>query len=362
MKNNKKIGAVLVIGLAYKYMQNKEKGRKRGLNDLIENLQKIQDVKEVLDPTEPDSESKKTKKQTKTGDYPNKPITIMVPFTPDTVDDYHARTVFESTLSQNYLGQPSVIINKPGNGGIKGWNSYAKAKKDGYDLATYNLPNIISHPIVSNTKYIIDNFEPIANWGADPVVLIVPLDSEFNSVDDLLKFANKNPRKVTFSGVGKFISHHIAFLQFAKATSTKLRYISKKNSVNALNAVKIGKVTAGFNSVSHVNRLKDDFKILAIADLQRDNTFLPNVPTFKELGINVDDTSVHYRGIMGPKGLDPNIISYLENQCLLMFNDKNTLTTMKNNRHEVRIMNRQQVQIMWEEKKRKLSKILKKSS
>ena len=75
----------------------------------------------------------------------------------------------------------------------------SKARNDGYDLAAYNVPHFISQSIVfDDTKYNIDNLEPIANWGADPAVLIVGPDSPFNSVADLLKFAKANPGKVTF--------------------------------------------------------------------------------------------------------------------------------------------------------------------
>jgi len=192
------------------------------------------------------------------GDYPDRPISVVVAYNPGGATDFQARlvTMMAAHPKKDYLGQPIVIINKPGAGGKVGWNWFAsKARNDGYDLAAYNVPHFISQSIVfDDTKYNIDNLEPIANWGADPAVLIVGPDSPFNSVADLLKFAKANPGKVTFSGAGKFVGHHIAFLQFQKASGVKITYVPHTGGVPALAAVKGGQVMAGFNNLSDAYR------------------------------------------------------------------------------------------------------------
>ncbi len=271
------------------------------------------------------------------GDYPDRPISVVVAYNPGGATDFQARlvTMMAAHPKKDYLGQPIVIINKPGAGGKVGWNWFAsKARNDGYDLAAYNVPHFISQSIVfDDTKYNIDNLEPIANWGADPAVLIVGPDSPFNSVADLLKFAKANPGKVTFSGAGKFVGHHIAFLQFQKASGVKITYVPAYRS-------------------------QKDIKILAIADVQRETTFLPNVPTLREEGVDVDNSSVNFRGIMAPKGTDPKIIEFLAAKVPLMFNDKKTLKQMKKGGSPVRIMNRAEVQAMWKARKVSLTKLL----
>ena len=324
----------------------------------------------------------------KAGDYPDRPISVMVAYNPGGATDFQARlvTMMAAHPKKDYLGQPIVIVNKPGAGGKVGWNWFAsKARKDGYDLAAYNIPHFVSQSIVfDDTKYNIDNLEPIANWGADPAVLIVSKDSQFNSVADMLKFAKANPGKVTFSGAGKFVGHHIAFLQFQKAiwwptnfpapekfvghhiaflqfqkaSGAKLTYVPHTGGVPALAAVKGGQVMAGFNNLSDAFRSQNDIKILAIADLQREKTFLPNVPTLKEEGLDVDNSSVNFRGIMAPKGTSPEIIEYLAAKVPLMFNDKKTLKQMKKGGSPVRIMNRAEVQEMWKARKVSLTKLL----
>jgi tripartite-type tricarboxylate transporter receptor subunit TctC len=295
-------------------------------------------------------------------DFPDRPISVMVAYNPGGATDFQARlvTMMAAHPKTNYLGQPIVIVNKPGAGGKVGWNWFAdKARKDGYDLAAYNIPHFVSQSIVfDDTKYNIDNLEPIANWGADPAVLIVSKDSQFNSATDLVKYAKANPGKVTFSGAGKFVGHHIAFLQFEKASGADITYVPHTGGVPALAAVKGGQVMAGFNNLSDAYRSQNDIKILAIADLQREKTFLPNVPTLKEEGIDVDNSSVNFRGIMAPKGTPKEVIDFLAKQVPLMFNDKKTLGQMKKGGSPVRIMNRSEVQEMWKARKKSLTTLL----
>ena len=295
-------------------------------------------------------------------DYPDRPISVMVAYNPGGATDFQARlvTMMAAHPKTNYLGQPIVIVNKPGAGGKVGWNWFAdKARKDGYDLAAYNIPHFVSQSIVfDDTKYNIDNLEPIANWGADPAVLIVSKDSQFNSAADLVKYAKANPGKVTFSGAGKFVGHHIAFLQFEKASGADITYVPHTGGVPALAAVKGGQVMAGFNNLSDAYRSQNDIKILAIADLQREKTFLPNVPTLKEEGIDVDNSSVNFRGIMAPKGTPKEVIDFLAKQVPLMFNDNKTLGQMKKGGSPVRIMNRSEVQEMWKARKKSLTTLL----
>ena len=295
-------------------------------------------------------------------DYPDRPISVMVAYNPGGATDFQARlvTMMAAHPKTNYLGQPIVIVNKPGAGGKVGWNWFAsQARKDGYDLAAYNIPHFVSQSIVfDDTKYDINNLEPIANWGADPAVLIVNKDSQFNTAADLVKYAKANPGKVTFSGAGKFVGHHIAFLQFEKASGADITYVPYTGGVPALAAVKGGQVMAGFNNLSDAYRSQNDIKILAIADLQREKTFLPNVPTLKEEGIDVDNSSVNFRGIMAPKGTPNDVIEFLAKQVPLMFNDKKTLGEMKKSGSPIRIMNRSEVQEMWKAREKSLTTLL----
>jgi tripartite-type tricarboxylate transporter receptor subunit TctC len=291
-------------------------------------------------------------------DYPSKPLQLMVSYPPGGATDFQARIV--TMMGSQYLKEPIVIINKAGAGGQVGWNWFAtSATKDGYDLGAYNLPHFIAQSIVFDTKYNVDNVEPIANWGADPAVLIVPKNSPFNSVKDFVDFAKKNPGKITVSGAGLYVGHHIATLQLEKAANIKLTYVPAKGGVAALQMVMGGQVMAGFNNLSDAFRGQDRFKILAVADNERNKEFLPNVPTFKESGINVDDSSVNFRGIMVPKGTPQPVIAMLSAEMPKMFHDKHVISKMKAGGSPLHVMTRDQVQKMFKSRHEYLAALLK---
>ncbi len=296
--------------------------------------------------------------------YPDRPIGVMVAYNPGGATDFQARIATLSSDKRDKeqkplsIGAPIYVTNKPGAGGRKGWNWFAeKASADGYMMAAYNVPHFIAQSIVYDTKYNINNLEPVGNWGADPAVLIVGKDSKFNSATELVEFARANPGAVTVSGAGKYVGHHIAYLQFVKAASAKMTYVPGAGGVGALKLVKGGQVMAGFNNLSDSARTAGDIKILAVADLER-HAFLPDVPTLQELGIDVDNSSVNFRGLMVPKGTDQAIIDYLAQKVPLMFNENKTLGKMKQTNSPVRIMNRDEVLAMWQERQTALTDLL----
>lgn len=296
-------------------------------------------------------------------EYPDRPIGVMVAYNPGGATDFQARIATLNAAKEAdgkalYVGQPMYVINKPGAGGRKGWNWFAeKAPTDGYMLGAYNVPHFIAQSVVFDTKYNIDNLEPVGNWGADPAVLIVGKDSRFDTARELVDYAKANPGRVTVSGAGKYVGHHIAHLQLAKATGTDLKYVPGKGGVGALQLVKGGQVTAGFNNLSDSARAAGDIKILAVADLER-HEYLPEVPTFRELGIDVDNSSVNFRGLMVPKGTPQDVVDHLAKTVPAMFGDKKTLGKMRQTNSPVRIMSRDEVIAMWKERQVALTELL----
>lgn len=294
-------------------------------------------------------------------DYPDRPISVMVSYGAGGATDFQARIVTMVAGNEEYLGQPIVILNRPGAGGRVGWNHFAsKAKADGYELAAYNVPHFIAQSIKFDTKYNIDNLEPIANWGADPAVFVVGKDSPFDTMADVVEFAKSNPGKITVSGAGLFVGHHIAFLQIQKETGVEMTYVpSKGGGAAALKSVIGGQVMAGINNLSDAFRSRDNLKILGVADNQRDEDFLPDVPTFKEQGFEVDDSSVNYRGIMVRKGTPQEIIDRLATQVPKMFENDRVRAQMAKAGSPLRVLNREQVKAMWEERQVFLTELLK---
>jgi tripartite-type tricarboxylate transporter receptor subunit TctC len=297
------------------------------------------------------------------GDYPDRPVSVMVSYGAGGATDFQARIVTMVAGNDDLLTQPIVIINKPGAGGRVGWNWFAtEAEADGYTLAAYNIPHFIAQSIEGGVKYSADAFEPIANWGSDPAVVVVPKDSPYNSIKELLDFAKENPGKVTLSGAGLFVGHHIAALQIEKAAGVKLAYIpTKGGGAAAMKAVIAGDVVGGINNLSDAFRAREsgNVKILAVADNQRNEKFLPDVPTLKEAGYDVDDSSVNYRGIMAKKGTPPEVIEKLAKIVPEMFKNGRVAKQMAAGGSPMKIMTRAEVQKMWTDRQAYLEDLLK---
>ena len=295
-------------------------------------------------------------------DFPDRPIGVAVSYGAGGATDFQARIVTMVAGNEDQLGQPIYILNKPGAGGRKGWNWFATdVEADGYTMSAYNIPHFIAQSIKGGVKYSKDSFEPIANWGADPAVVVVGKDSKFNTMQDLVAFAKENPGKTTTSGAGLFVGHHIAALQIEKACDCKLAYIpTKGGGAAAMKAVIAGEVLAGVNNLSDAFRAQEagTVKILGVADLER-NEFLPDVPTLKEAGLDVDNSSVNFRGLMVPKGTPQDIIALLSAKVPEMFKHARVAKRMKAGGSPMHIMTRDEVIAMWDKRQATLTELLK---
>lgn len=293
--------------------------------------------------------------------YPERPIMMMVSYGAGGATDFQARIVTMTAGNEDALGMPIAILNKPGAGGRVGWNWLAtQADADGYTLGAYNIPHFIAQSIKGGVEYSADTFEPIANWGADPAVLVVGADSEFNTLQDVMDFATANPGKLTTSGAGLFVGHHIAALQMEKAGDMKLAYIpTKGGGAAAMKAVIAGDTMAGINNLSDAFRAREagNVKILAVADLER-NEFLPDVPTMMEAGLDVDNSSVNFRGVMVPKGTPQEIIDKLAATVPEMFANGRVAGKMKAGGSPMNIMTRDEVLAMWAAREETLKELL----
>lgn len=294
-------------------------------------------------------------------DYPDRPVSLMVSYGAGGATDFQARIVTMVAGNEDYLGQPIVIINKPGAGGRVGWNWFASdAENDGYTMGAYNIPHFIAQSIEGGVKYSAESFEPVANWGADPAVVVVGADSPYNTIEELVAFATENPGKVTLSGAGLYVGHHIAALQIEKATGAKMAYIpTAGGGAAAMKAVIAGDVVAGVNNLSDAFRAREagNVKILAVADLERSD-FIDDVPTLMEAGFDVDNSSVNFRGVMVPKGTPQEIIDQLAATVPKMFENARVAKQMKAGGSPMHIMTRDEVLAMWEAREATLQDLL----
>lgn len=284
------------------------------------------------------------------GEYPERPILMMVSYGAGGATDFQARIVTMTAGNEDALGMPIAILNRPGAGGRVGWNWFAsEAEADGYTLGAYNIPHFIAQSIEGGVSYSSESFEPIANWGADPAVFVVGADSPFNSMDDVVAYAKENPGGLTFSGAGLYVGHHIAALQLEKAAGVKMAYIpNNQGGAGAMRAVIAGDVLGGVNNLSDAFRAQaaGNVKILGVFDLER-NSFLPDVPTLKEQGYDIDNASVNFRGVMVPKGTPQGVIDHLAAIVPTMFENARVQSRMEAGGSPMHVMTRAEVLDMW---------------
>lgn len=295
------------------------------------------------------------------GDFPERPIMLMVSYGAGGATDFQARIVTMTAGNDDALGMPIAIINKPGAGGRVGWNWFAsQAEADGYTLGAYNIPHFIAQSIEGGVEYSDDSFEPIANWGADPAVFVVGADSPFNSMEDFVNYAKENPGGLTFSGAGLFVGHHIAALQLEKAAGGDLAYIpSNAGGAGAMKSVIAGEVLGGVNNLSDAFRAREagNIKILGMFDIER-NAFMEDVPTMQEQGFDIDNASVNFRGVMVPKGTPQEVIDHLAAVVPTMFENGRVAGKMKAGGSPMHIMNREEVLAMWATRQETLEELL----
>jgi tripartite-type tricarboxylate transporter receptor subunit TctC len=231
-------------------------------------------------------------------DYPDHSIRIVVAYAPGGTNDILARLVAEQ-LSE-ILKQPVVVENRPGAGAIVGTNSVAKAEPDGYTLLVGSTSEFSFNPaIYDKLPYSPQDFAPIAMLGDSPLVLLVAADNPATNVKELVEASRRNPEKANYSSSGA--SFQLASEYFNAQTGGQFKHIPYKGSAQMVTAVLSGEVTMTLAPIGPaVAALKGNrLKALAITSSSRAKD-LPDVPTMKELGIDLDVSL--WTGLFVPRG------------------------------------------------------------
>ncbi|QTM99559.1 tripartite tricarboxylate transporter substrate binding protein [Sediminibacillus dalangtanensis] len=286
--------------------------------------------------------------------YPDKSIQMVVAYSPGAATDTQARII--AKYAKKYLGQEMVIVNKPGGGGQVGWNYFSSVKPDGYILAAYNLPHIITQPMVGDTSYNLDTFEPIVNWGGDPTVFAVRSDSQINTLDDLIRDAKQSPGTMTIGNAGRFVGQHLAILLLENAAKIEVEDVPFKGSSEAISSLLGGHTDVLAGNLSDIYRLGSEVRPLAIASEKR-HPFAPDIPTFKELGFPQIIMSTD-RGIAAREGTPEEIIEKLEKAFLELLEDQDFLEEMEKAGADMLIMDRQKIKKEIEQRSKDYKELL----
>ena len=228
--------------------------------------------------------------------YPEKPVSYVIPFGPGGESDITAR--HQQPFFKEMFGQDLVISYKPGGGGAVGWSQLNNMKGDGYNIMGINLPHIIIKPKQKDVGFTTEDITGVYMFHYTPDAIVVKADSEFRTVQDLIDYAKANPGKLTLSGSGKGTANHLAQVRFDKMAGIKTTYVAFKGTGKALAALLGDQVRAEWGYTSVGAKHEGKVRLLAVAMEQRHPQF-PDVPTFKELGFDL--VSGAYRGIAVPK-------------------------------------------------------------
>lgn len=240
--------------------------------------------------------------------YPEKPVNVIIAYKAGGGTDVGARILMAE--AQKNFPQIFVIVNKPGADGEIGYTELAKAAPDGYTIGFINLPTFVSLPHERQTKYKIDDVEPIMNHVYDPGVLVVKADSPFNTLADFIEYAKAHPDELTISNNGAGASNHIGAAHFAKEAGIQVTHVPFGGSTDMISALRGGHVNATVAKISEVASLvkSGELKLLASFTDKRLEGF-EDVPTLTESGYPVIFGSA--RAIVAPKGTPKEIIQKL---------------------------------------------------
>lgn len=242
-------------------------------------------------------------------EFPKKPISVYVGFSPGGGTDLIARSI--ASVAPEFLGQSLIIINKAGASGTLAAKEVAKAKPDGYTLLVAGGSETTSVGHYKKLPYHpIDAFDPVMRIARARMIFCVNANAPWKSIKEMVVDAEKNPGKYQYASTGHGGIYHSALLAFCGAAGIKMKHVPYKGGAPGMAALMGGHVDMAIASPAEARTLADAGKIRMLAMTSNERSDLvPDVPTLKEVGYNI--YLENQKGFVAPKGTPPERIQYL---------------------------------------------------
>ena len=262
-------------------------------------------------------------------DFPDHPIMMVVPFPPGGVADTVARPVAEAMGRD--LQQPVIIENKAGAGGGIGMGQVAKAKADGYtvllSLSSYTVLPEADKILGRAPLYQLDQLKPIARFTADPTVFVVRADSPWKTWAEFAAAARANPGKFTFGSSGNYGTMHVPMEMLLAAAGLKLTHVPYTGAGPAIVGLLGGSIDAVATGPATIVQQVNAGKLRALAQWGNVRlAALPDVPSFHELGTNVD--YAQWSGLFVPAATPEPVVKRLRDAARAAANDERVKQVM----------------------------------
>jgi len=248
-------------------------------------------------------------------DFPNKPIRLVVPYPPGGGADGNARSLAQPMAT--LLGQPIVVENKPGASGILAANAVLQSPADGYTMLFDTFPYVVNAVMRKLPFDPIKDLLPVSQAINMPLILVVPSETPFKSVQELITFAKANPDKLNYGSYGAGGAAHLAAELLSRDAGISWVHVPYKGGAPAMADVLAGRLSAYFTNpitgLAHIQSGK--IRALATTGGQRMKV-LPEVPTMQELGFK-DFEVVEWNGFFVPAGTPTDVIAKLSESVKL---------------------------------------------